>query len=180
MEITISTIFNVSKMVVSLSKKSPLKKIAKQEFELAKYILESVDSETNYRECLNRALTHLESAYVHFVPTINTWDVWDEDRVLWDDRTYANDICLQIAIIHFVLGNPRVSKKWLLDNINDKGGMHYPDEILTHLSFQNWDSFFKCIGESDYFELKKLMDRSESSNDRIFENDIYESPFYFY
>lgn len=176
MDITYQIVNGVSRLLISLSKDSPLKNIASREFEMAKYILSSASSETNYRECLNRALTHLESSYVNFLPTITTWDILSYDRVLWSKRTFANNICLHIAIIHYILGNISISKKWLLDNLNVKGGIYFPKDIIGYLSISSGDSFYHVVCESDYQKLEAILRESDSNYDSIFGHDDPDDP----
>ena len=176
MDITYQIVYGVSKLLISMSQDSPLKSIANQELEMAKYILSSAGSEANCRECLNRALTHLESSYVNFLPTITTRDVWSRDRVLWSKRTFANSICLHIAIIHYILGNISISKKWLLDNLNEKGGIYFPKDIIGYLSISSEDSFYHVVCESDYQKLEAILRKSDSNYDSIFGRDDYDDP----
>jgi hypothetical protein len=179
MEISYKVLYNVFKMIISLSQGSPLKKISKQEYEMANYILSSASSESNYRECLNRALTHLESAFVHFIPTITTWDIWDRDRVLWSKRTYANGICVRIAIIHFILGNNSVAKKWLIDNLNDMGSIYFPNEILDCLQICDSESFYRDVFQSDYPQIASLLKESERNYDSVYsDNDSDDIPYW--
>ena len=169
MDITYQIVYGVSKLLISMSQDSPLKSIANQELEMAKYILSSASSEANCRECLNRALTHLESSYVNFLPTITTWDVLSRDRVLWSKRTFANSICLHIAIIHYILGNISISKKWLLDNLNEKGGIYFPKAILDSLSVSSEDSFYHLVCQSDYHKLETILRNSNRNYYTIFD-----------
>lgn len=178
MEISYQVLYSVYKMIVSLSQDSPLKKIAKQEFDMANYILSSSSSESNYRECINRALTHLESAFVHFTPTITTWDIWDRDRALWSKRTYANGICIRIAILHYILGNKTVAKKWLIENLNDMGSIYFPNEVLDCLKISNSESFYKDVFQSDYPQIEGVLKKSESNYDYVYsDNDSDDIPY---
>ena len=159
-------------MIRALSLESPLKKIAKQEFEMANYILSSASLESNYRECLNRALTHLESAFIHFIPTITTWDIWDADKVLWDERTYANGICVRIAILHYILGNYPVAKKWLIENLNDKGSIYFPNEVLNALSISDANNFYRELCQEDYPKILSILQKSERNHEYIYDKDF--------
>lgn len=174
MEISYQVLYNVSKMILSLSQESPLKKIAKQEFEMANYILSSASSESNYRECINRALTHLESVFIHFIPTITTWDIWDADNVLWDKRTYANGICVRISILHYILGNYSVAKKWLIENLNDKGSIYFPNEILNGLSISDSNIFYREVCQEDYPQILSILQESERNYEYLYDNNFYD------
>lgn len=102
---------SISKLAISLTslaKDSPLANLAKNEYYMAVYILNSAKDEQHFREVINRALCHLESAFVNF--PITTLDVWDRDTALWEKKTFANSICLHIAILHYMLGNNLIAK----------------------------------------------------------------------
>ena len=163
MVISYSILSSISKAVYSMAKDSPLKKAAKQQFEMALYDLESINEESHYRECLNRVLTHLESAYALYLPTIKTWDIFDSDRNLWDKRTFANDICFLIAVLHYILGNKVIAKKWLIENLDNMGSIYFPN--VEGMPIHDIDSFFREIGQSDYPKLKCIKSESERNYD---------------
>lgn len=146
----------------NLSKDSPLKKVANNEYNMALYVLKAVTEESNIREGLNRALTHLESAYVHYLPNITTWDIWDQYMALHSKRTFANTLCLYISIIHYVLGNLSVSKKWLLENLDTDGSIYFPKDILTILTIQDEKSFYIEVCGTDFPILENMIASSES------------------
>ncbi len=161
MEPYIQALLSVSKMIANFSKESPLDKLAKQEYEMARYVLASANTESNYRECINRALTHLESAYAHYLPTIKTWDIWDKDKILSHKYAYANSICIHIAILHYILGNYSNSKKWLMENINVKGYIEFPEEIIGSFSITGSNSFYADVCKEDYPRFAAKLKQSE-------------------
>ncbi len=166
------SLLTVSKVVISLgslAKDSPLKKLSKNEFNMALYILNSANSEQSIREAINRALVHLESAFINF--PITTWDIWDCDKVLWDKKTFANSICLYIAILHYVLGNYSIAKKWLIENLDVMGSISIPKEILKSLSMDNESDFYKAVAGTDYTKIENLIQQSECNWDRVFDID---------
>ena len=129
MEIS-SSILKLVSIVYSLTKESPLKKVSKQELEAAVRETNNLKYESYPRECLNRVLCHLESAYSQFEPS--TWNFLDdEDRVLWEQRTYKNTICLSIAVIHFYLGNKERAKAWLSDELSEYGRGFFFRQVLS-------------------------------------------------
>lgn len=151
----------LASIMVDLSKDSPLKKVAKKEFATALYVLRDVNEESNIREGLNRALTHLESAYVNYLPNITTWDIWDPYMALHSKRTFANTLCLHISIIHYVLGNLSLSKKWLFRNLDTDGGIYFPTNILPVLTIQNEKSFYQEVCGTDSHILESMIFSSE-------------------
>ena len=160
MSISILTVCKIAEFAYSLARKSPLKKNAKKEFEVAVYILQSVQQESNYREGLNRALTHLESAYFLYKSQIWTWDIWDRERVLWDDYTYANDICIYISAIHYVLGNVEIAKKWLLENLSVEGAIYFDHEFFSAIGFKDSAQYPQKVCGTDFEEYNAIKDKS--------------------
>ena len=158
-----SVIAKVYSLLCSEKEDSPLRGMAERQFDLALYELETFKLESNPRECLNRALTYLGSAYVNYRPTIKTWDFFDSNKVLWHKRSFANTICLYIAIIHYVLGNKAVGKKWLLDNLDDMGSIYFPKGIIETLSLPSEETFYKDLCQDDYGQLKAILNRSDSN-----------------
>lgn len=143
MEIS-SSILKLVSIVYSLTKESPLKKVSKQELEAAVRETNNLKYESYPRECFNRVLCHLESAYSQFEPS--TWNFLDdEDRVLWEQRTYKNTICLSIAVIHFYLGNKERAKAWLSDELSEYGWIFMPNESLDLLGFSSTKDFFNAV-----------------------------------
>lgn len=162
----------ISKIAISLNslaKDSPLKKLAKNEFNMALYILSSANSEQSVREVINRALCHLESAFINF--PITTWDIWDLDRALWDKKTFANSICLHIATLHYILGNHTIAKKWLIENLDVMGSIVFPKDILNSLLLNDESDFYKVVAGTEYAKIKNLIQQSESNWNRVFDFD---------
>lgn len=144
MGLSASCICKLISIVYSLSKKSPLKKVSKNELEAAIRDAEGLKYESNQRECLNRVLCHLESAYTHFEP--KTWNFLDdENRVLWDQRTYKNSICMAIAVIHYILGNLSQSKRWISEELSEYGWINMPEGSLSLLGMNGYEDFFNSI-----------------------------------
>lgn len=141
MEISVLTALKFVSIIRSLTKDSPLKKVAMKELEAALRELSNLQYENHPRECLIRVLCHLESAFTHFEPS--TWNFLDNrDSLLWSQRTYKNTICLTIAVVHFYLGNKARAKFWLLDEISDYGGIYMPEDALTLLGFNTTKDFY--------------------------------------
>lgn len=148
MGISASTILKLITLVRSLAPESPLKKVSRKELEAAILDINKLEYENNPRECLNRVLTHLESAYSQFEPS--TWDFLDdEDRVLWAQRTYKNSLCLAIAVIHLYLGNKKMAKAWLTDELSLYGWIFMPDKSLDILGFNDTKEFFNAVFEDN-------------------------------
>ena len=144
MEITSTIVSKLISITICLTKESPLKKAAKKEVEAAIREMKNIGSYTYKRECLNSALVHLESAFCQFEPS--TWNFLDdEDRVLWDQRTYKNDICLTIAVIHYILGNTLRAKNWLTEELSEYGWVFLPEESLKLLDLKNTEDFFNLL-----------------------------------
>jgi len=155
MEITYTAALKLIGVVCSLTKDSPLKKVSKNELEAAVREINNLKYYSNQRECLLGVLGHLESAYSQFEPS--TWDFLDnENRVLWDQRTYKNDICMTIAVIHYVLGNIDRARVWLSDELSDYGWIHMPDGSLDLLEYSKTEDFFNAIYRDDGNTYKKL------------------------
>lgn len=175
MPLTTSTIVKLASklasLLLALSKESPLKKIAENEYRLAIYDLNMASEESNVREGLNRALTHLESAYAHYLPCITTWDIWDRDKVLWNKKTFANSMCLYIAIIHYVLGNISISQKWLIENLDDMGSIHFPTDILSFLSIKKEDEFYCKVFKEEYSKIENIISRSKGNWHSVWDYD---------
>lgn len=144
MEITYTAALKLIGVVCSLTKDSPLKKVSKNELNAAIREINNLKYENNRRECLNRALSHLESAYSQFEPS--TWDFLDdEDSVLWSQRTYKNNICMTITVIHYVLGNIDRARIWLSDELSEYGWVFMPDGSLDLLGYSKTEDFFNAI-----------------------------------
>ena len=175
MSILSTSIINVSKALVLLSEDSPLESAAREQFNIAMYVLESFNDEQNHRECVNRVLTHIESAYALYVPTIKTWDIWDTDRALWGKRTYANSICMIISVLHYILGNYSVSKKWMIENLDEKGSIEVPNEILDCIPNSSLELFYKnvCKTKADYQKIQDILSKSKNNYNYIFSEDSY-------
>lgn len=175
---------SISKLAISLTslaKDSPLTNLAKNEYYMAVYILNSAKDEQHIREVINRALCHLESAFVNF--PITTWDILDRDTALWEKKTFANSICLHIAILHYMLGNNLIAKKWLLENLNVMGSITFPNEILSSLSMADVSDFYKAVAGVDCKKIEELVQQSILNYDRAFDRDSndlvrYGSPIY--
>ena len=169
MSTSLLTIGKLALSLTSLAKDSPLKKLAKNEYNMALYVLESANDERSIREVINRALGHLESAFINF--PITTWDIWDRDTALWNKRTFANDICLHIAILHYMLGNNMIAKKWLLGNLNVMGSIDFPNQILESLSMNNESDFYKAVAGTEYTKIENLIQQSQCNWDRVYDFD---------
>lgn len=169
MSISILTIGKVAISLRTLAKDCPLKKMAKNEFDMALYILSNANIETAFREAINRALGHLESAYANF--PITTWDIWDKDTALWGKKNFANSICLHIAILHYMLGNNNTAKKWLLENLDNMGSIEFPKNILGSLSMNVESDFYKAIAGKEYTRIENLIQQSEYNWDRVYDHD---------
>lgn len=147
----------MASIAVNALKDCPIKKTAKNELQIAIYIGSNVCNEINPREGVNRMLTHLESAFIAYIGTMGTWDIWDYKKVIWNQAKIQNEICIYIALAHYVLGNQKNVSKWLIYNMSTEG----PWEIcanknidLRDLGFQNksvfdLDFYKKVLGE-DY------------------------------
>lgn len=163
---------SISKLAISLaslSKDSPLSSLAKNEYNMAVYILKSAKDEQSIREVVNRALCHLESAFVNF--PITTWDVWDRDTALWGKKTFANSICLHIAILHYMLGNNLIAKKWLFENLNVMGSITFPNDVLSSLSMTDESDFYKAVAGVEYTKIEDLISTSKYNYDRAYDRD---------
>lgn len=148
MEITSTLAAKLISVALSLAKDSPLKKISKNELEAAIRELNNLCYDTSKRECLNRALGHLESAFSQFEPS--TWNFLDdEDRVLWDQRTYKNNLCITIAVIHYILGNTTRAKIWLTEDLSEYGWVFMSNETLNLLGMEKTEDFFNAIYKDD-------------------------------
>ncbi len=128
----------------SLAKESHLKNVSKNELDAAIREINNVKYENNSRECLNRVLVHLESAFSHYTPNSRAF-LDDENRVLWSQRTYKNSICLAIAVIHYYLGNLPRSKQWLRNELNDCGWLVMPNGALNLLNIGSTEAFFNAV-----------------------------------
>lgn len=175
MEISASCICKLIGVVYSLSKKSPLKKVSKNELEAAIRDVEGLKYESNHRECLNRVLCHLESAFTHFEPS--TWNFLDdEDRLLWDQRTYKNDICLAIAVIHYCLENYSQSQRWLTDELCEYGWITMSSDSLKLLGMKEDKEFFNAIFKDNGETYEKLQWATKINNDNAYSDSGY-NPF---
>lgn len=168
--LSISIVSKLAGLVLALTKDCPLKKISKNELNAAIDDLEHLNSYSNIREGLNSALVHLESAYHNFEPS--TWNFMDDkNKVLWAQRTYKNNICMTIAIIHYLLGNVALSKIWLTDKLSEYGSIweHMPDEVHELVGLNNTKDFFNSIfndnGETYQSKKKSIELNYESAND---------------
>lgn len=175
--LTLCNVTKIASLLISLSKDSPLKKVAQEEFTIALRDLAHSQYEQSLREPLNRALTHLESAYIHFLPCITTWDVWNQYSALHRKKSFSNTLCIYIAIIHYLLGNVVASKKWILENLDSGGSIDFPEEMLTCLSLTDEDSFYKaiCGAEFEMFDniRKCSIQRYQDSLDEVDRYDGY-------
>lgn len=146
----------------SLAKDSPLKTVSKNELDAALRDINNIGSEKNSRECLNRVLVHLESAYSHYEP--RSWNLLDnEDRVLWSQRTYKNSICLAISIIHYYIGNRERAKQWLTDELDDRGWLEMPEGALNLLNKSSLKDFFQdvfCDNGIRYIQIEQAIERN--------------------
>lgn len=148
MEFTSESALKLVSLVYSLTQESPLKKVAKKALKAAVQDMEDLKYSNKPRECLNRTLCHLESAYHLFEPS--TWNFLDdENRLLWDQRTYKNTICLAIAVIHFYMDNKETAKVWLSERLSEYGWIHMPDESLDLLGFSSTKDFFNAVYSDD-------------------------------
>jgi len=146
----------------SLAKESPLKNVSKNELDAAIREANNVEYENNQRECLNRVLVHLESAFSNYHPNSMVF-LDDENRVLWSQRTYKNSICLAIAVIHYYLGNRTRSKQWLTDELNDCGWLLMPDGALNLLNMGCTEDFFNEVYD-DYGVFYEQIEQSIKKN----------------
>lgn len=169
MSASLLTIGKLALSLTALAKDSPLNKLAKNEYYMALYILKSANDSQSVREVINNALGHLESAFVNF--PITTWVFWNRDRALWKKKTFANDICLHIAILHYMLGNMIIAKQWLLENLNVMGSINFPSQILKTLSMNNEYDFYKAIAGREYSKIEDLIQQSSYNWDMIFDYD---------
>lgn len=164
MPLTLSAAIKIAAKLASIlyasSQDSPLKKIAQNEYAMAICDLRNANEESHIREALTRALTHLESAYVNYIPCITTWDIWNQYSALYSKRSFANSMCIYIAILHYTLGNTSISKKWLFSMDTD-GEICFPTDILPMLSIQDEDTFYKIVCGTDYSDLKGMIETSE-------------------
>lgn len=148
-EIDITVVIKIGTVVKSLMGDSPLNKASKKELEAAQYVLSCLNGDSNIREGLNRVLVHLESAYGLFEPhTYNFLD--DEDKVLWDKRTYKNNLCIVISAIHMYLGNKYEAKCWLEDKLSEKGWISAFSMSLPMYNSTK-DLFYAVYGENETY-----------------------------
>lgn len=172
MSISLLTVSKIAISMASLAKESPLKRIAQNEYNIALYSLNSLSSvknEQSVREIINKALCHLESAFVNF--PITTWDIWDQDTALWNKRTFANSICLLIAVLNYMLGNYSIAKKWLLENLNTMGSVKFPNNILDALSMNDETDFYQAVAGVDCKKIEELVQRSKLNYGRAFDRN---------
>lgn len=175
--LTFTHITKIASLLVSLSNNSPLKKVALGEYNMAAYVLQNIQDEQDLRETLNRSLTHLESAYIHYTPYITTWDIWDQYNALHGKKSFANTLCIYISIIHYVLGNVVASKKWLLENLDSGGSIDFPKEMIICLSLKSEDSFYKTVCGEDFCKFERIrtcsLQRYQASLDEVDKYDGY-------
>lgn len=175
MEISLYTAIKLIGVIYSLTKDSPLKKTSKNELEAACREINNLKYDKYPRECLNRTLGHLESAFSHFEPS--TWNFLDdEDRLLWDQRTYKNEICLLIAVIHSYLGNNSRAKTWLSEELSEYGWISMPEGALDLLGMESIEEFFEVLYEDDGKTYKQLEWSTKIHNDEAYDNSGY-NPF---
>lgn len=142
-------------MAVNALAECPVKKIAKNELQMAIYVGKNVCNEINPREGLNRMLTHLESAFINYVKSMAEWDFFDYKKVKWSQAEIQNKICVYIALAHYVLGNQKNVSVWLINNMSAEGPWKiYCDGDLRDLGFQDESvfdmDFYKKILGNDY------------------------------
>ena len=172
MIITTSSVYKLIAIIRALAKESPLKRVSKNELEAAEREINNIKYENNKRECLNRALGHLESAYSHFTPS--TWNFLDdEDRVLWDQRTYKNDICITIVIIHYFLGNSIRAKKWIEDELSEYGWIHIPQDAIQLIGFDDAKKFFSELFHDNGEKYDQLQWSTKFHFDQAFDDSGY-------
>lgn len=175
MVVSFNTAIKLIGVVYSLTKDSPLKKNSKNELEAACREINNLKYEKYPRECLNRALGHLESAFSHFEPS--TWNFLDdEDRALWDQRTYKNKICLLIAVIHYYLGNNIRAKTWLSEELSEYGWIFMPEGALELLGMETTEEFFEAIYGDKGETYKQIEWSIKIHNDQAYDDSGY-NPF---
>lgn len=138
-------IIKIASVIVNTLKESQVKKIAQNELAIAINIGQHIQDDYNPREGLNRMLTHLESAYVHSLTDLGTWDIWDRKKIMWNQWTSLNRICLIIVTIHYMLGNTSNATRWLLENMSNAGSCDFYDAYMKELGFNNSEDFYKGI-----------------------------------
>lgn len=172
MEITYTAALKLIGVVCSLAKDSPLKKVSKRNLNAAIREINNLNYENNRRECLNRALGHLESAYSQFEPS--TWNFLDdEDRVLWSQRTYKNEICMTIAVIHYVLGNIDRARVWLSEELSEFGWFSMPSDSLDMLGFSNEEEFFNAIYKDNGETYRQIESSIKMHFDQAYDDSGY-------
>lgn len=143
------TVTKIGVALSSLAKESPLNKAAKNEYDMAVFVLANIKEETNIREGINRALVHLESAFINYSPSL--WSV-TESQI-----TFMNSVCLLIALLHYLLGNNSIASQWLRDGIDTDGEVTFPQGALDGLCISE-DDFYKKIGcYQKMCEIKELI-----------------------
>lgn len=163
------TIIKLGGVIIKLNQETPNNKDAKNSVYAAVRVMQTIKDEANPREGLNRALTHLESAFENYTP--RTWDVWDKEKVLWDKKTFKNSICLIIAALHYALDNKSIARKWLVDNLDEWGSIYFPQEILEAFSMTDENEFYESIGCLN--AIKTIKSDSDSNWHYLYEqNDI--------
>lgn len=171
-----STVIKLGLALCSLKKDSPLNKASKKELEAAENALSCLSSDSNIREGLNRVLGHLESAYAYYEP--KTWDIFDnEDCILWDKRTYKNNLCIAISAIHMYLGNKHQAKYWLEHKLSKKGWISaYSLSLPVYNNAK--DLFYAVYGENETYE--ELNSTITYNNNMAYkdEGDIFNNSFY--
>lgn len=178
----VSIIIKVVSWVMMALKECPLKKMSKNETEIAIYIAKNIKNELNPREGLNRMLTHMESAYIAYRKTMGTYNFADYERIMWGQAEILNELCLYIALVHYVLGNRKNSSLWLIENMCNKGPWRIcikDPAVLKEIGLINENytdkEFYKEILGSDFDEFYKeiiLPSDVHASNIRE-ENEFY-------
>lgn len=157
----ISQVISLAIDIIGLLQKDSLSKVADKEIKAAGLVLVAASISKAPRECLNRVLTHLESAYAMYEDCIHTTDFLDKEKIIYHKAGKLNLICESIAEIHFRLGNVEIARKWLLDNMRADGccnkSEYFYEEILGN-DFEKFNSVILKTSESHYRSIQADFD----------------------
>ena len=122
--ISLRQFFPIIKRLIK-GKNYELKKQALINLDLAKKALENLHLEKDKALSLMNVRSYLEIAMENYKKGIYTWDIWDKDKVLWDQYTQYNKICVLLSCVHYTLGNSEISRKILLENMSNRGAWEF-------------------------------------------------------
>lgn len=167
MEIT--QVLSLAVDIIGLLQKDSISKVADKEIKAAGLVLATSSLSNAPRECLNRVLTHLETAYVAYEDCVHTKDLMDKEKIIYHKAGKLNLICESIAEIHFGLGNVNIAREWLLNNMRADGccnkSEYFYEKILGN-DFEEFNNVILKASERHYrsiqAEFELFMDREGS------------------